>query len=142
MYSDRCWWCESKGKQSREHLSKECRRKGSSRGEKCEDIERPLARGILREGKGQGGKRRVRPNNTSVSDLLGDEGFADVVLEFWEKNRVGEVKEGILPEERVRGNANRLELFGAVCIVVGVFSLSFFLWGERRSERQSGERRE
>ena len=111
--SDQCWWCEG-GRQSREHLFKECRtwkdqiRKlwrniGEVSGEAVlkTDRSRCKARG---RGKGfglwgSGGK--VRPSNCSMSRLFGDARFTEAILEFLEETEVGKIKKGVV----VRGVA-------------------------------------
>ena len=104
MESDVCWW-RCGGRQSREHLFKECRtwkseiRKlwtevgeisgaGTNGGEN---------RGVYEIYKGRKGfcfgvaKRKRRP----VRDLLSDERFTEAVLKFLEETGVGKVKQGV-----------------------------------------------
>ena len=101
--SDQCWWCGS-GRQSREHLFKECRtwkeqiRKlwkkiGKISGE-AGDKTRPR-----RGGKGfgigsSGGK--VGPGNCSMRRLFSETQFTGAVLEFLEETDVGKVKKGVI----------------------------------------------
>ena len=39
---------------------------------------------------------RARPSNTTIRELLSDDRYIEAVLEFLEKTRVGEVKEGAI----------------------------------------------
>ena len=39
---------------------------------------------------------RARPSNTSVRDLMSDDRYTSAVLDFLEKTRVGEVREGVI----------------------------------------------
>ena len=101
--SDRCWWCE-KGRQSREHLFKECtawtkeiRRLGTAVGEASKG--RDVAENSFKSRKGFGfqvRQARARPRNTSERDLLSDDRYTEGVLGFIGATRVGEVKEGII----------------------------------------------
>ena len=111
--SDQCWWCES-GRQSREHLFKECRtwkdqikklwkKIGEVSGEAVlkTDRSRSKARG---RGKGFGlweSGGRIRPGNCSMSRLFGDSRFTEAILEFLEETEVGKIKKGVI----VRGVA-------------------------------------
>ena len=99
--SDGCWWCGG-GRQTREHLFKECRawkdeirRLWKKVGEISGDIR-------IRSGeiyKGRKGfcfgmdRKVVRPGNTSVRKLLRDERFVETVLEC---TGVGRVKKGVM----------------------------------------------
>ena len=101
--SDECWWCE-KGRQSRDHLFKEC----GKWGKEIRDLWNAVGRisgkredggGPLRSRKGFGfhvRQARARPSNTTVRELLSNVRYTEAVLEFLEKTRVGEVKEGII----------------------------------------------
>ena len=103
MDTDICWWC-NKGRQSREHLLKECSSwakeirepwatvgRLSGRREQTED---PLK---CRKGFGYGVRQaRARPSNTSARELLSNEQYTDAVPRFLEDTRVGEVKEGVI----------------------------------------------
>ena len=109
--SDQCWWCSS-GRQSREHLFKECRawkneikelwrkvgeisnadRDSGEGGSGCE-------RKGKRRRKGFGflsGEFMVRPGNISVGGLMSDPRFTETVLSFLSSTQVGLVKEGVL----------------------------------------------
>ena len=104
---DQCWWCDG-GRQSREHLFKECRtwkdqirklwkKVGQVSGEAFlkADKSRVKAKG---RGKGfgvweSGGK--VRPGNCSMSRLFGDPRFTEAILEFLEETDVGKIKKGV-----------------------------------------------
>ena len=104
--TDRCWWCE-RGRQSRDHLFKECRTwereikelwgkvgKISGKRESKEEIDRPF--------KSRKGfdfhvrQARASPSNTSVRELLSNNRYTEAVLEFLGKTRVGEVKDGVI----------------------------------------------
>ena len=101
--SDRCRWCE-KGKQSREHLFKECtawtaeiRRLWTAVGEASRGRERIDEPFKSRKGFGYRVRQaRARPSNTSIRDLLSDDRYTEAVLEFLETTRVGEVRAGAL----------------------------------------------
>lgn len=102
VVSDGCWWWGG-GRQTREHLFKECRA--------WKDETRSLWKevggisGDIRVGtggeiyKGRKGfcfgmdRKVVRPGNTSVRKLLGDERFVEAVLEC---TGVGRVKQGVM----------------------------------------------
>ena len=106
--SDQCWWCNG-GRQSREHLFKECRtwkdqiRKlwkkiGEASGEAIvrTDKSRSKSRGRSKGfGLGDNG-RRIRPGNCSIGRLFGDSRFTEAVLEFLEETDVGKIKSGIV----------------------------------------------
>ena len=111
--SDQCWWCDG-GRQSREHLFKECRtwkdqirtlwkKIGEISGEDTRKRDRSTKKDKGR-GKGFGlwkSGKKVRPGNCSMSRLFGDPRFTTAVLEFLEETDVGKVKKGI----HVRGAA-------------------------------------
>ena len=104
--SDQCWWCDS-GRQSREHLFKECRtwkeqirelwkKVGEVSGEAGNKTGRDRPR---RGGKGFGlgtyvGK--VGPGNCSMGKLFSEPLFTEAVLEFLEKTDVGKIKKGVI----------------------------------------------
>ena len=104
--TDRCWWCEG-GRQSREHLFKECSEwdkeikelwstvgKISGRRSSQEGVDRPFK---SRKGFGFHVRQaRARPSNTTVKELLSDDRYTEAVLDFLGKARVGEVKEGVI----------------------------------------------
>ena len=87
--SDQCWWCE-RGRQSKEHLFKECtawtaeigelwRAVGETSGRK-KRADEPFK---SREGFGYKVRQaRARPSNTSIRDLLSDDRYTDAVLTF------------------------------------------------------------
>ena len=109
--SDRCWWCSS-GRQSREHLFKECRawkneirelwkKVGESsnidRDNRSEDSGGKRNRRKRRKGFGFVSREdRVRPGNCTVGRLLGDTRFTEAVLEFLKSTKVGLVKKGVI----------------------------------------------
>ena len=110
--SDQCWWCDG-GRQSREHLFKECRtwkdqirrlwkKVGEVSGESTiKDRGRHRGRG---RGWGFGlweSGSKVRPGNCTMNKLFGDSRFTAAVLEFLEETDVGKIKRGVL----VRGVA-------------------------------------
>ena len=39
---------------------------------------------------------RARPSNTTIRELLSDDRYTEAVLDFLERTRVGEVKEGVI----------------------------------------------
>ena len=109
--SDQCWWC-SCGRQSREHLFKECwtwkneirelwRKVGEISGEGKRGTDR---HGPRRRNKGFGlrpQRHRVGPGNCPIRKLFCEPLFAEAVLEFLEKTEVGKIKKGVI----VRGEA-------------------------------------
>ena len=87
--TDTCWWCNG-GRQSREHLFKECltwkreiRELWTAVGEASgmgEQTDEPF-----KNKKGLGYRIRqaqARPSNTSIRDLLSDERYTEAVLRF------------------------------------------------------------
>ena len=104
--SDQCWWC-SGGRQSREHLFKECRtwkeeirelwkRVGEISGEGRRESGRA---GPRKRSKGFGFRSReyrVGPGNCPVWKLMCDPLFTDAVLNFLEKTDVGKIKKGVI----------------------------------------------
>ena len=111
--SDTCWWCV-KGKQTREHLFKECsawkqeiRKLWKEVEEATGDQEGRLKGGIYKGKKGfrlgvQGQDRRGgrSPGNTSIRSLMADERCIPAVISFLESTKCGKVKEGIIVRER------------------------------------------
>ena len=105
--SDRCWWCE-RGRQSRDHLFKECTTWKKEITELWEEVGRISGKRKDEEGKDGGPYRskkgfgyhvrqaRARPSNTTVRDLLSNSRYTSAVLDFLDKTRVGEVKEGVI----------------------------------------------
>ena len=97
--SDSCWWC-SGGRQSREHLFKECKTWKEEIGTLWKEMseisgmcERKCSGNVYKGRKGFcfGMERRsVRPGNCS------DDRFTEAVLKFLENTGVGKVKEGIV----------------------------------------------
>ena len=104
--TDICW-CNS-GRQSREHLFKECKTrtreiielwtavgKASGRRKQTDDLLKS------RNGFGYGVRQaQARPSNTSVRDLLSNEQYTVAVLRFLGDTRVGEVKEELFVNKR------------------------------------------
>ena len=92
------------GRQSREHLFKECtawtreiRELWAAVGEASGG--RGETEGHFRSRKGkasESSKRGARPSNTSIRDLLSDHRYTDAVLAFLKASRVGEIKEGVI----------------------------------------------
>ena len=106
--SDQCWWC-GRGRQSREHLFKECTTWKKEIRELWEEVGKISGRRretgkerderAYRSRKGFGfhvRQARARPSNTTVRELLSDERYTSAVLDFLSKTRVGEVKEGVI----------------------------------------------
>ena len=107
--SDQCWWC-SGGRQSREHLFKECRawkkeirelwkRVGeiSSASKDAEDISVGKKKRRRRKGFGFFSQEyKVSPGNCTVGRLMSDSRFTEAVLIFLESTQVGLVKKGVL----------------------------------------------
>ena len=108
--SDRCWWCGG-GRQSRDHLFKECitwkreitelwnevGRISGKRGKEGEREDRDG--GLFKSRKGFGlhvRQARARPSNTTIRELLSNSRYSEAVLGFLRKTRVGEVKEGVI----------------------------------------------
>ena len=105
-----CWWCNGR-RQSRDHLFKECitwkkeieelwkevGRISGKRGENEKGNE--MDGGPFRSRKGFGfhvRQARARPGNTTVRELLSNSRYTDAVLEFLDRTRVGEVKDGVI----------------------------------------------
>ena len=107
--SDQCWWC-SGGRQSREHLFKECRawkkeirelwkRVGEISSDSRDAGDNFSKKGSKRRKKGFGffsQKYRVRPGNCTVGKLMSDPRFTEAVLNFLEDTQVGAVKKGVI----------------------------------------------
>ena len=101
--TDICWWC-NRGRQSSEHLFKECSSWKREIRELWNTVEELSGRreqtgGPLKSRKGFGYRvrqARARPSNTSIRDLLSSEQYTGAVLRFLENTRVGEVKEGAI----------------------------------------------
>ena len=104
--TDRRWWCEG-GRQSREHLFKECRAwekeirelwktVGSISGKRNKE---EGSSGPFRSRKGFGfhvRQARARPSNVMVRELLSNGRYTGAVLDFLERTKVGEVKAGVI----------------------------------------------
>ena len=107
--SDQCWWCSS-GRQSREHLFKECRawkkeirelwkRVGEISNASRDAEDKTLRKGRKKRKKGFGffsQMYRVRPGNCTVGKLMSDSRFIEAVLVFLESTQVGLVKKGVI----------------------------------------------
>ena len=101
--SDACWWCNG-GRQSRDHLFKECRRWEEGVGKLWDAVgrasgRRPEGDGPFKSRKGFGFHVRravARPSNTAVRELLSNDRYTEAVLDFLRGTRVGEVKEGVI----------------------------------------------
>ena len=109
--SDQCWRC-SGGRQSREHLFKECHAwkneirelwkevgKISNNDRDMEDNTRGRRRNKGKRKKGFGFFPResgVRPGNCTVGRLLGDSRFTEAVLSFLRNTKVGLIKKGVI----------------------------------------------
>ena len=104
--SDKCWWCGG-GRQSRDHLFKECMTWKKEIAELWEEVGKISGKrrevgkdgGPYRSRKGFGfhvRQARARPSNTTVRELLTNDRYTRAVLEFLGKTRVGEVKEGVI----------------------------------------------
>ena len=100
--SDACWWCDG-GRQSRDHLFKECKRWEKEIRELWNAVGRVSGKrqegdGPFRSRKGFGfhvRQARARPSNTTVRELLSNSRYTEAVLDFLGKTRVGKVKEGV-----------------------------------------------
>ena len=101
--SDSCWWCDG-GRQSRDHLFKECKRWEKEIRELWSAVGRISGRRESDDGPFKSRRRfgfhvrqaRARPSNTTVRELLSNSRYTEEVLGFLEKTRVGEVKEGVI----------------------------------------------
>ena len=109
--SDQCWWC-SGGRQSREHLFKECHawkdeiRKlwkevgdisNSDMGVEDNTHGRKGNKGKRKKGFGFFPREnRVRPGNCTIGRLLGDSRFTEAVLDFLRNTKVGLIKRGVI----------------------------------------------
>ena len=103
--TDQCWWCR-RGRQSRNHLFKECttwrkeiRKLWSEVGRISGERERDSRQGTHKSRRGFGfhvRTARARPRNTTVRELLSNNRYTEAVLEFLGKTRVGEAKEGVI----------------------------------------------
>ena len=101
--SDACWWCDG-GRQSRDHLFKECRRWEKEIRELWDTVGRTSGRrqegnGSFKSRRGFGfhvRQARARPSNTTVRELLSSDRYTEAALDFLGKTRVGEVKEGVI----------------------------------------------
>ena len=109
--SSQCWWCGS-GRQSREHLFKECRAWKNEIKKLWREV------GVISSadrdsgeersgGRGRGKRRKkgfgffaqdymVRPGNCSVGRLMSDPRFTSTVLSFLRDTQVGLIKNGVI----------------------------------------------
>ena len=106
MDTDRCWWCDG-GRQSRDHLFKECKTWKDEIRELWETVvnisgKKNREEGIDRPFKSRKGfgyhvqQARARPSNITIRGLLSDERYTEAVLRFLGSTRVGEVKAGVI----------------------------------------------
>ena len=105
--SDQCWWCSS-GRQSREHLFKECRTWKNEIRELWKEVGDISNDGGSIEGGSQSRRKRrkgfgffaqenrIRPGNCTVGRLLGDSRFTEAVLKFLRNTKVGLIKKGVI----------------------------------------------
>ena len=101
--TDSCWWCNG-GRQSRDHLFKECGRWAKEIKDLWKEVGRASGRRQERGGPFKSRKgfcfhvrmARARPSNTTVRELLSDDRYTEAVLEFLGKTKVGIVKEGVI----------------------------------------------
>ena len=109
--SDQCWWCGS-GRQSREHLFKECRTWKEEIRKLWKELgEISMANKEIKDGKSgrqRSGKRRrkgfgfvsheqrVRPGNCTIGRLMSDQRFTEAILSFLEGTQVGLIKKGVI----------------------------------------------
>ena len=101
--SDACWWCDG-GKQSRDHLFKECKRWRKEIEELWKEVGRISGRreegdGPFRSRRGFGfhvRQARARPSNTTVRELLSNNRYTEAVVRFIGATRVGEVRDGVI----------------------------------------------
>ena len=109
LESDSCWWC-SGGRQSREHLFKECRTWKEEIRLLWNTVGEISGVPSNRQGRIYRGKKgfllgssggRVGPGNCSVGRLFGDPRFVETVLKFLADTGVGKIKRGVI----VRGEA-------------------------------------
>ena len=101
--SDVCWRCNG-GRQSREHLFKDCKAWKTEIRELWTAVGK--VSGIREQTdelfKGRKGfeyrvrQARARPSNTSVRDLLSNDRYTEAVLSFLKGPRVGEVRAGVI----------------------------------------------
>ena len=111
--SDICWWC-SKGRQTREHLFKECsawkqeiRKLWREVEEIAGDQEKEFGGGTYKGRKGlrlgsqgKNGKGARRPGNTSVRCLMANERCIPAIISFLNSTKCGQVKEGVIVRDR------------------------------------------
>ena len=107
--SDQCWWCSS-GRQSREHLFKECRawkreirelwkRVGEISSTSGDAGVRKEKNGRKKRKKGFGffsQEYKARPGNCTTGRLMSDSRFTEAVLDFLKDTQVGLVKKGVI----------------------------------------------
>ena len=109
--SDQCWWCGG-GRQSREHLFKECHSWKEEIKNLWKEVgEISVADRDIKDGK-EGGQRkgkrrkkgfgflaheqRVRPGNCTVGRLMSDPRFTEAILAFLRDTQVGLIKKGVI----------------------------------------------
>ena len=103
-----CWWCGA-GRQTREHLFKECMTWKSEIRELWKSVaEASGSRYEIQKGSCRGRKgfylgwinrqeRAVRrPENTAVRELISGRRFTEAVLTFLKNTAVGKIKEGVV----------------------------------------------
>ena len=105
--SEECWWC-GRGRQSRDHLFKDCKRWKNEIEELWDTVgkitgKREGGEAPFKSRKGFGfhvRQARARPSNTSIRELLSNDRYTDAVLTFLERTRVGEIGEGVVLNKR------------------------------------------
>ena len=118
--SDTCWWC-SKGRQTREHLFKECLAWKQEIRELWKEVKeatrvqgvqclggtvykgrKGFLLGTMRQEGGRPGRSRGSrgPGNTSIGDLMADERCIPAIISFHKKTKCGQVKEGVIMRQR------------------------------------------
>ena len=107
--SDVCWWCGS-GRQTREHLFKECLAWKKEIRELWEEVGEAtvIGREMIRKNRYKGKKgfyvgrqesghiAARRPGNTPIGVLMPDERCIPAVLRFLDKTGCGKLKEGAM----------------------------------------------
>jgi hypothetical protein len=105
--SDSCWWCDG-GKQSRDHLFKECRRWEKRLRNLWSAVGKISGRrqegdGPFKSRKGFGfhvRQARARPSNTTVRELLSNDRYTEAVLDFWERRGWGRSRRELFVNKR------------------------------------------
>ena len=104
--SDSCWWC-SRGRQSCEHLFKECKTWKEEIRTLWKEVgeasggRRDGASGKIYRGRRKGfffgeEKSQVGPGNCSIRRLLADPRFSEAVLRSLSSTGVGKIKKGVV----------------------------------------------